>query len=200
MLVRLVRRLSGNPNRAALLLRYLLRPRKCCLHLHELDMKRFLRMDCLLQNLDSAGNRISCSCRSSGIHALQQTLVMPQSRCDVLFAGTLQICSVPEDSSFLLHRTVTSTIPAFGPTPSPTLALSTCPLFLLPSTFLRHCSRETGSVMRSEALSLHLGCASSSHRQSCATTRSTLVPVPRGTRRDSNETVGERDSKTGPIE
>ena len=160
MLVRLVRRLSGSPDRAVLLLRYL-RPRKCCLHLHELDMKRFLHIDCLLQNLDFAGNRISCSCRSSSIHAPQQTLVMPQSRCDVLFAGSLQICSVPEDSSFLL-----------------------------PSTFLRHCSRETGSVMRSEALSLHLGCDSSSHRQSCATTRSTLVPVPRGTPRDSNETVG----------
>ena len=147
MLARLVRHLSGRPDRPVLLLRYLLRSRKCCLHLHELDMKRFLRKDCLLQNLDSVGNRISCSCRSSSLHALQQTLVMPQSRCDVLFAGTLQICSVSEDSSFLFHRTVTSTIPAFGPTPSPTLALFTCPFFLLPSTFLRHCSREAGSAM-----------------------------------------------------
>ena len=54
--------------------------------------------------------------------------------------------------------------------------------------------------MRSEALSLHLDCDSSSHRQACATTRSTLVPVPRGTPRVSNDTVGERDRKTGPIE
>ena len=45
--------------------------------------------------------------------------------------------------------------------------------------------------MRNEALSLHLGCDSSSHRQSCGRTRSTLVPVPRGTPRDSNEYVGE---------
>ena len=96
---------------------------------------------------DSVGNRISCSYQSSSIHTLQQTLVKPQSRCDVLFAGTLQICSVSEDSSFLFHRTVTSTLPAFGPTPSPALALSTFPFFLLPSTFLRHCSREAGTVM-----------------------------------------------------
>ena len=73
MLVRLVRRLSGSPDRAVLLLRYLLRPRKCCLHLLELDMKRFLRIDCLLQNLDSAGGRMSCSCRSSSIHALNSS-------------------------------------------------------------------------------------------------------------------------------
>ena len=79
-------------------------------------------------------------------------------------------------------------------------ALSRFALFLLPSAFLRHCFRETGSVMRSEALSLHFGCDSSSHRQACATTRSTLVPVPRGTPRVSNDTVGERDRKTGPIE
>ena len=74
---------------------------------------------------------------------------MPQSRSDVDLAGILQICSLFEDSSFLgpqtrrFHNANTWTHPK---TNADALHISILFFLLLPS-LLRHCTRETRSVM-----------------------------------------------------
>ena len=103
-------------DRAVLLLLRLLRSRWCSLHLHELDI------DCLLQN-----SRI----------CWQSHLAAPGAPTFVLFSR-LSCRKVAMMSSVVALSRF-----AVSPRIHPFCSISTFPLFLLPSTFLR----EAGSVM-----------------------------------------------------